>query len=68
MAADHPLVKYRAEKRLTQEALATELGVTPTTVWRWEHDKRTPRRKDANEISRITGIPVIELLRMEIAQ
>jgi len=67
MAANHPLARYRAERQITQEALATELGVTPMTIWRWENDKRTPRREDATNISKKTGIPVLEILRMEDA-
>lgn len=68
MAANHPLAKYRTVKGLTQKALATELGVTTTTVWRWEHDERTPSREDAARISQHTGIPVLEILRMEVSQ
>ena len=68
MAASHPLAKYRAERHITQETLAGELGVTPMTIWRWENEKRTPRRKDAKNISEKTGIPVLEILRMEDAQ
>lgn len=67
MAANHPLAKYRKDNGLTQEALATELGVTSTTIWRWEHDRRTPRRREATRIAEKTGIPVLEILRMEEA-
>jgi DNA-binding transcriptional regulator YiaG len=28
---------------LTQEELATLIGVTPTTVWRWYHGEACPR-------------------------
>ena len=68
MASDHPLAKYRKNRDITQEALALELGVTPMTIWRWENDKRTPRRVDATRIAEKTGIPVLEILRMEQAQ
>lgn len=61
----HPLKTYRAEKGLTQEDLAQELGVWPLTVSRWERCDRTPRRKDAKRISELTGIPVAELLTAE---
>lgn len=59
---DHPLARYRAERRITQEALAGELGVTSHTVWRWENKERTPRPKDAKRISEHTGISVGELI------
>jgi transcriptional regulator with XRE-family HTH domain len=64
MAANHPLVKYREQHGMTQEALGRELGVTPVTIWRWEHRKRTPRREDAARISEKTGIPTLELLNI----
>lgn len=59
---NHPLAKYRAERGITQEALASELGVWPLTVWRWENRKRTPRIKDAKRISDHTHISVSELI------
>jgi DNA-binding transcriptional regulator YiaG len=31
---------WRARLGMTQEGLAHELGVTFTTVWRWEHGNR----------------------------
>lgn len=59
---NHPLARYRAERHITQEALASELGVWPLTVWRWENGKRTPRPRDAKRISDHTGIPVGDLI------
>lgn len=67
MASNHPLAKYRAGRQITQETLAAELKVTPMTIWRWENDKRTPRRDVASAIAEKTGIPVLEILRMEQA-
>jgi transcriptional regulator with XRE-family HTH domain len=65
---NHPLAKYRADRQITQEALATELNVTPMTIWRWENDRRTPSRSDAARIATHTGIPVLEIMRMENSQ
>lgn len=62
---NHPLAKYRRERGITQETLARELGVWPLTVWRWEKGERTPRKKDAQRISTLTGIPVPHLLMGE---
>lgn len=59
---NHPLAKYRADRGITQEALASELKVAGLTVWRWENGKRTPRRKDAMRVSEHTGIPVGDLI------
>jgi transcriptional regulator with XRE-family HTH domain len=59
---NHPLASYRANRKITQEALAKELAVAPLTVWRWENGKRTPRPKDAKRISSHTGISVGALI------
>lgn len=59
---NHPLARYRREHGLTQAALASELGVWPLTVWRWENGERTPRPKDAKRISDHTGISVGDLI------
>lgn len=59
---NHPLAKYRAERGITQEALASELSVAGLTVWRWENGKRVPRPKDAMRISEHTKIPVGDLI------
>lgn len=59
---NHPLAKYRRDNGLTQEALASELGVWPLTVWRWENRKRTPRLKDARRISEKLNISVGEII------
>jgi transcriptional regulator with XRE-family HTH domain len=58
---NHPLARYRREHGLTQAALASELGVWPLTVWRWENGERTPRPKDAKRISEKTGISLGDL-------
>lgn len=65
---NHPLAKWRAEKGITQEALAGKLGVASVTVWRWEHGKRDPRRKDLEQISKVTGLSASQILGMEAAQ
>lgn len=59
---DHPLAQYRRRRGITQEALATELGVWPLTVWRWENGERTPRMKDAKRVAEHTGIPLGDIL------
>jgi transcriptional regulator with XRE-family HTH domain len=68
MAENHPLAKYRASRHITQEALASELGVAAQTVWRWENGSRTPRPRDAMRISEHTGIPVGDLIEAGVAQ
>ena len=64
---NHPLAKWREsqEPKITQEALASDLGVTSVTIWRWEHGKRVPRLKDAKRVSEHTQIPVGELMGLD---
>jgi len=33
---------FRAKYEMSREELARELWVSPTTVWRWEHDRTKP--------------------------
>jgi transcriptional regulator with XRE-family HTH domain len=65
MADSHPLKKYRDAHKITQVALAKELGVTNVTVWRWENGRRTPRLEDARNIARVTGLSAAELLGLD---
>lgn len=61
MSHVHPLQLYRKTNGLSREALAVILGTTATTIYRWEKQLRSPRIKDWQRISKITGIPVWEL-------
>ena len=67
MAASHPLRKFREDRRLTQEALGKELGVTGVTVWRWEKGERQIDRSLVANVSAKTGIPAREL-RPDLAE
>jgi transcriptional regulator with XRE-family HTH domain len=62
MSENHPLAKYRHGRRITQEALAKELGVTSVTVSRWETGERTPRFDVAKALAEKTGVPVLDFL------
>lgn len=56
----HPLKLYRKAEGLTQDGLAGKLGVSRTSVARWE----TGRDIDIDlvpRVSEITGIPIAEL-------
>lgn len=67
MADDHPLKRYRDKLGLTQEALATELGVHSVTVSRWETGAREIVPRLLPVICRKTGIP-LEELRPDLAE
>ena len=42
MQLGQAIVQIRKERGLTQEAFAKELGVTASTINRWEHGKAKP--------------------------
>lgn len=56
--ASHPLKAYRERQTppLTQDALATALGVTKATVCRWERGERFPDRQFWSRIRDVTGL------------
>ncbi len=49
---------YRSRERITQAELARRLGVSPATVSLWLRGLRTPERRFAVVIERVTGVPV----------
>jgi transcriptional regulator with XRE-family HTH domain len=57
----HPLRTYREGARLTQIKLAKLLGVSRTTVARWETGLRKVDDELLHSVSAKTGIPVGEL-------
>lgn len=51
----HPLTVYRERNSLTLKELASHVGVTPSTVWRWENRERAPRGRDVVKLIAATG-------------
>lgn len=54
--------KYRKEKGLTQEELATKLGVSSQAVSKWENDASCPDISLLPQLSKVLGITTDELL------
>ena len=52
----------RKEKGLTQEELATHMGVSPQAVSKWENDQTCPDISALPKLARLFGITVDELL------
>lgn len=61
------LRRYRNSRKLTQDALAKELGVTSITVSRWETGDRKIATSKLQEVSDKTGISKREL-RPDLAE
>lgn len=59
----HPLAVFRANQSppMTQQDLATALGVDRATVCRWESGERKPDHALVPKISEKTGIPAADL-------
>ena len=52
----------RKEKGLTQEELATHMGVSPQAVSKWENDQTCPDISALPKLARLLGVSVDELL------
>ena len=52
----------RKEKGLTQEELATHMGVTPQAVSKWENDQTCPDISALPRLARLLGVSVDKLL------
>lgn len=59
MSETHPLRVYREKQtpRLSQEALAQQLGVARLTVLRWENGEHKIDRTLLRKVAKKTGIP-----------
>lgn len=55
-AMDSPLAKYRAAKKLSLEAVATQFNVNKTTIMRWENGEVPIPVNRLGEIASVTGI------------
>ena len=53
---------FRKEKGLTQEELASHMGVSPQAVSKWENDQTCPDISALPKLSRLFGVTVDELL------
>ena len=55
----------RKEKKLTQEELASIIGVTKLTILRWENGERVPKADKAQLLADYFGVTVPYLLGYE---
>lgn len=67
MTTKHPIARYREARGLTVGDLATRIGVSRTTVWRWENEKRRPDDRLLPIVSKVTGIPILDLMNLDEA-
>jgi len=58
-AISESIRKLRLKAKLSQEALAAKLGVSFTTVNRWENNKTIPRKETINKINNILNNKVL---------
>lgn len=65
MTENRPLAivkRRRKALKLSQAALAHELGVHALTVSRWETGQCMPHRRQWPELAKVLGVPVSEIL------
>lgn len=60
--------KYRKEKGLTQEEMATRLGVTAPAVNKWENDIAYPETAKLIELGKLFNCSMDYLLREEVTE
>ena len=56
------IAHLRKEKGLTQEELASHMGVSPQAVSKWENDQTCPDISALPKLSKLLGVTVDELL------
>lgn len=59
------IVKYREERGLSRQELATQMGVSLPTVYRWENGDRIPDVVTFMKLSRILGVSMDKMLTLE---
>lgn len=61
----HRIKIFREKKGLTQEQLAEALGISNSTMVRWENTNMTPNVKELIKICRILGVSVGDIAIMD---
>lgn len=59
------IARLRKEKKMTQEALAEQMGVSSQAVSKWENDQSCPDISLLSKLSRALGVSTDELLTGE---
>ena len=59
------LVKLRKEKKLSQEALANELGISRQAVSKWERAEASPDTDNLILLAELYGISLDDLLKTD---
>jgi DNA-binding XRE family transcriptional regulator len=59
---DHPLCRYRGQRKISLKNLAAKVGTTHATLSRLESGKQTPRVGLVRRLSSVTGIPAAAFL------
>lgn len=57
----HSMVELRKERNITQEELASEIGMSKGAIGMYETGKRAPSLKRAKQIAQFFGIAVDEI-------
>lgn len=62
------IARLRKEKKMTQEALAEQMGVSAQAVSKWENDQSCPDIGLLPKLSRVLGVSTDELLTGESSE
>lgn len=58
--------EVREKKKITQETIASKMGVTVATVSRWETGEMLPRTSRLKQLAKVLGCSVNKLLDGEV--
>ncbi|MDR2506030.1 MAG: helix-turn-helix transcriptional regulator [Oscillospiraceae bacterium] len=56
------LYEYRLKNNLTQQKLATLVGVTQQSIWKWETDRSEPSIEKLRRLAELFNVPTDALL------
>jgi transcriptional regulator with XRE-family HTH domain len=48
---------WRLQRRKSRKQLAQEMGISPKTLWNWEHHRRQPSQSMRKALESLTGLP-----------
>ena len=65
VAEMNQIESFRKKKGLTQAQLASAIGYSENTIWRWENAQRVPNAEALKILARVLGCTIDELVSLD---